>query len=224
MIRNSLSKMFCKVKPGMCRLSMNGIAVRTSSGDYKTYDVATGQLVNCADFVFDVGDEWFFCIPTNQLFKGDIIIANGSPAAVIEIGDNQIKAFRYEDSTIVTIVPEHFVFLGNTYFYSKIVSLFGNMSGGMDMNNIMSYMMMSEMMKGSSGSGADNKMMPFMMMSMMGGHNPFANIMGAMNPSIQPAATNPAPATAPIMTSAIPVVPTAPTVETSSTTINEKGE
>lgn len=41
MINNFLSKMFCKVKPGMCCLSMNGIAVKTSSG-YKTYDTATG--------------------------------------------------------------------------------------------------------------------------------------------------------------------------------------
>lgn len=221
MIRNSLNKMFCKVKPGMCRLSMNGIAVKTSSGDYKTYDVATGQLVNCADFVFDVGDEWFFCIPTNQLFKGDIILVNNLPAAVIEVKDNLITAFRYEDSTIVTIVPEHFVFLGNTYFYSKIVSLFGNMTGGMDMNNIMSYMMMSEMMKGSSNGTSDNKMMPFMMMSMMSGHNPFANIMGAMNPNIQPVTTNPTmPATA-----AAPAIPTAPVVETPSmTSTNEKGE
>lgn len=221
MIRNSLNKMFCKVKPGMCRLSMNGIAVKTSSGDYKTYDVATGQLVNCADFVFDIGDEWFFCIPTNQLFKGDIILVNNLPAVVIEVKDNLITAFRYEDSTIVTIVPEHFVFLGNTYFYSKIVSLFGNMTGGMDMNNIMSYMMMSEMMKGSSNGTSDNKMMPFMMMSMMGGHNPFANIMGAMNPNIQPAVTNPTvPATV-----AAPTIPTAPVVETPSmTSTNEKGE
>ena len=217
MIRNSLSKMFCKVKPGMCRLSMNGIAVRTSSGDYKTYDVTTGQLVNCADFVFDVGDEWFFCIPTNQLFKGDIIIANGSPAAVIEIGDNQIKAFRYEDSTIVTIVPEHFVFLGNTYFYSKIVSLFGNMSGGMDMNNIMSYMMMSEMMKGNSSNGSDNKMMPFMMMSMMSGNNPFANIMGAMNPNIQPTTAPMTP-----LTNTASVVKEV--VETDTSVIDKKGE
>lgn len=222
MIRNSLNKMFCKVKPGMCRLSMNGIAVRTSSGDYKTYDVTTGQLVNCADFVFDVGDEWFFCIPTNQLFKGDIILANGSPAAVIEVKDNLITAFRYEDSTIITIVPEHFVFLGNTYFYSKIVSLFGNMTGGMDMNNIMSYMMMSEMMKGSSNGTSDNKMMPFMMMSMMGGHNPFANIMGAMNPNIQPAVTNP---TVPTTTAVAPTIPTAPAVEAPSMiSTNEKGE
>lgn len=213
MINNSLSKMFCKVKPGMCRLSMNGIAVKTSSG-YKTYDTATGQLINCADFVFDVGDEWFFCIPTNQLMKGDIILVNNYPAAVIEVQDNLIKAFKYEDSTIVSIVPEHFMFLGNTYFYSKIVSLFGNMSGGgMNMNSVMSYMMMNEMMKGDDGKS--NKMLPFMMMSMMGGNNPFAGIMGAMNPNIAPTSAAPVPENP--VTSATNVNPT---VETE----NKKGE
>lgn len=212
MINNSLSKMFCKVKPGMCRLSMNGIAVKTSSG-YKTYDTATGQLINCADFVFDVGDEWFFCIPTNQLMKGDIIFVNNYPAAVIEVQDNLIKAFKYEDSTIVSIVPEHFMFLGNTYFYSKIVSLFGNMSGGMNMNSVMSYMMMNEMMKGDDGKS--NKMLPFMMMSMMGGNNPFAGIMGAMNPNIAPTSTAPVPENP-----ATSVTNVNPTVETE----NKKGE
>ena len=50
----SFGKMFNKIKPGRCRLSMNGIAINVN-GEYKTYDVNTGTLVNCADFVFDIG-------------------------------------------------------------------------------------------------------------------------------------------------------------------------
>lgn len=143
----------------------------------------------------------FFCIPTNTLFKGDIILVNNKPAAVIKVENNQITAFRYEDSTIVTIVPEHLVFLGNTYFYSKIVSMFGGANGtSVDPKNVMQIMMMSEMMKGS-GSG-DNKMMAFMAMSMMGNNNPFAGLMNAMNP-ITPITTTPAAVTTPVQT-AIP--------------------
>lgn len=177
---DSFNKMFCKVPSGWCRLSLTGgIAIKTSSG-YKVYNTETGSLINCADFVLDAGDDMFFCIPTNTLNKGDIILASGKPAAVIKVEDNQITAFKYEDSTIITIVPEHFVFLGNTYFYSKIVSLFGGTDGtSIDSKNIMQMMVMSEMMKGSN---SDNKMMPLMAMSMMGANNPFSGLLNAMNP------------------------------------------
>ena len=33
---------------------------------------------------------------------------------------------NYEDSAIDTIVPERHMFMGNAYFYGKIVSMFGN--------------------------------------------------------------------------------------------------
>ena len=69
--------MFGKVASGMCRLSMNGgIAVKTSGG-YKTYDLKTNKLTNCSNFVFNVGEEFFFVIPTNKVNPGDIIIASG---------------------------------------------------------------------------------------------------------------------------------------------------
>ena len=67
--------MFGKVANGMCRLSMNGgIAVKTSDG-YKTYNVKTNKLTNCSNFVFDIGEEFFFVIPTNKVEKGDIMVA-----------------------------------------------------------------------------------------------------------------------------------------------------
>lgn len=48
-------EMFGKIEPGMCRLSMNGnIAVKTSAG-FKTYSMKTGRLMNCDQFVFNVG-------------------------------------------------------------------------------------------------------------------------------------------------------------------------
>lgn len=60
------------------------------------------------------------------------------------------------------------MFMGKQYFYGKIVSLFGNMMNEKDgMNNMMKYIMMSEMMKGNSNT---NSMMPMMFM-MNGGFN-----------------------------------------------------
>lgn len=159
--------MFGKVQNGMCRLSMNGgIAVKTSDG-YKTYNVEKNKLTNCSNFVFDIGEEFFFVIPTNKVEKGDIIIASGKPKCVISADKDTITAINYEDATIQNILPERHVFMGNTYFYGKIVSMFGSAIGGKKgMDKMMKYMLMSEMMKGGNTIGGNQmgSMLPLMMM------------------------------------------------------------
>ena len=165
---NFMGKMFGKVGSGMVRMSMNGdMAIKTSNG-YKTYDAESGALVNCDNFVFDIGSEMFFLIPTNKVQKGDIILASGKPHCVIGAEKNRIEALRYEDGSIVNIVPERHVFMGQTYFYGKIVSMFGNMKGK-GMNSMMKYMMMSEMMKGKND--AMSNMLPTMFLMGNGGGN-----------------------------------------------------
>ena len=173
MMNNLLNGKFGKIENGMCRLSMSGgIAVKTSNG-YKSYNVKTGRLTNCNNFVFNVGEEFFFVIPTNKVSKGDIILVNGKPRCVIEAEKNKITVINYEDSTIDTILPERHVFMGNTYFYGKIVSMFGNeaIKGKKGTNNIVKYMMLSQMMGGNSDSSTGmmngngmNSMLPLMMM------------------------------------------------------------
>lgn len=171
MMNNFLNGMFGKVGNGMCRLSMNReIAVKTSGG-YKSYNIKTGKLTNCNNFVFDIGEEFFFVIPTNKVEKGDIILVNCKPKCVIDADKTKLTVINYEDSTVETILPERHVFMGNTYFYGKIVSMFGNDSikGKKGTNNIFKYMMLSQMMKGdnsnSAGVGGMNSMLPFMMMN-----------------------------------------------------------
>ena len=147
-MNNMLNGMFGKVAPGMCRLSMNGgIAVKTSNG-YKSYNMKTGRLTNCDSFVFNIGEEFFFVIPTNKAEPGDILLVGGKPKCVIEAEKNKLTVINYEDSTVETILPERHVFMGNTYFYGKIVSMFGSdlIKGKKGSNKIMQYMMMSEMM------------------------------------------------------------------------------
>ena len=156
--------MFGKIAPGMCRLSMSGgIAVKTSNG-YKSYNINTGRLTNCDNFAFDIGEDFFFVIPTNKVETGDIILVAGKPKCVVEAEKNRITVINYEDSTIDTIIPERHMFMGSMYMYGKIVSMFGSnfssKKGGM--NNLMKYMMMSEMMKGNSGG--NNNLLPLMMM------------------------------------------------------------
>lgn len=177
---NFMNGMFGKIAPGMCKLSMSGgIAVKTSTG-YKSYNVKSGRLTNCSNFVFGNTEEFFFVIPTNKVDIGDIILIAGKPKCVIEAEKNKITVINYEDATIDTVIPERHVFMGNTYFYGKIVSMFGNdfKGGKKGMNKMMSYMMMSEMMKGGSGmSNNTNSMLPMMLMMNGGG---FADMFDGM--------------------------------------------
>ena len=180
-VNSMFNGMFGKIQPGKCRLSMNGkIAIKVGN-DYKTYDVKTGRLVNCSNFAFDIGDDFFFVIPTNKASIGDIILVNGKPKVVREVKADSIRVFNFETSAIEDIVPERHVFMGNTYFYGKIVSLFGNSFGKKGgMNSIMKMMLMSEMFKGhkSPGSNSFGDMLPMMMM--MGGGNIFDGMFDGM--------------------------------------------
>lgn len=111
MFENVFNGMFGKIAPGMCRLSMSGgIAVKTNSG-YKTYNIKTGRLTNCANFVFDIGQDFFFCIPTNKAEIGDILLINGKPKCVTKVDKGTLTVINYEDSTVETVIPERHVFM-----------------------------------------------------------------------------------------------------------------
>lgn len=160
-------KMYGKLASGMCRLSMNGdIAVKTSNG-YKTYNVKTGRLVNQANFVFNIGEEFFFVFPTNRVTKGDIVLIGGTPKCVIKADENQITAIDYESGEVKTLIPERHVFMGKTYFYGKIISMFGDNVKG-KVGKIFKYMAMMQMFSGGNADnkGANNNMMGNMSMMM----------------------------------------------------------
>ena len=177
---NMFNGMFKPVARGYCKIGMNGqVAIRTKSG-YKTFDIDKKKLVNCDSFAFDM-DGAFWVVPTFKVEKGDIILVNGTPHCVIEVNDNAIKTFSYENSTINEVVPEHHVFLGKTYCYGKIFSPFMNMAkdNGEGISSIMNMMMLSQMFGGDSGS---NNFNPMMLMFMNGKENPFTNLFeGAFN-------------------------------------------
>ena len=172
-IQNSFNGMFGKVAPGMCRLTMNGnIAVKCSNG-YKTYNIKKGTLTNVTNFCFNVGDEMFFVIPTNKVEVGDIILVGGKPKCVTGVDKKVITVIDYENSEVRQVVPERHVFMGSTYFYGKIVSMFGNsFKSGKGLGNIMKMMMFSQMMGGNQNNNGFGQMMA---MSMLMGNkeNPF---------------------------------------------------
>ena len=167
MMNNMFSGICGKIAPGLCRLGIDGnIAVKTSSG-YRTYDVENNRLTNCDSFVLDIGEDFFFVLPTNKVKKGDIILAGGAPKCVIASDETTITAISFEDATVQTLLPEHHVFMGNTYLYGRIVSMFGKngVKGKKGMNGMLKYMMLSSMLKGKDGGmGGMSGMLPFMLM------------------------------------------------------------
>jgi len=175
-IQNQFNGLFGKVKSGMCRLTMNGnIAVQCSNG-YKSYNIKKGTLTNVTNFCFNIGDEMFFVIPTNKVEVGDIILVSGKPKCVTAVDKKIITVIDYENSEVRQIVPERHVFMGSTYFYGKIVSMFGNaFKGGKGLGNMMKMMMMSQMMGGNGNMQQNSGFGQMMAMSMfMGGKdNPF---------------------------------------------------
>lgn len=180
---NMFDGMFKPVARGYCKIAMNGkVAIRTESG-YKTFDIAKNKLVNCNNFAFDM-DGAFWVVPTFKVEKGDIIIVNGKPRCVIDVGDNSIKTFSYENSTVDEVIPEHHVFMGKAYCYGKIFSPFMNMGkdNGETMSSMMNMIMMSQLFGGSDGNSS-NGISPMMFMFMgNNGSNPFMNMFeGAFN-------------------------------------------
>lgn len=175
-VNSMFNGMFGKIAPGMCRLTMNGnIAVKCSKG-YKTYNVNKETLTNVSNFCFNIGEEFFFVLPTNKVEKGDIILVDGKPKCVIKVDKKIITVIDYENSEIRQIVPERHVFMGSTYFYGKIVSMLGNnFKKGKGISSVLKMMMMSQMFGGKSSDNSMMGMMPMMMM--MGKENPFENML-----------------------------------------------
>jgi len=158
MFDNMFNGVMGKIKPGCCRLGMNGrIAIKTSDG-YKTYDPKTGNVTNCSNFVLDVADDLFMVIPTRKLKEGDIVLINGKPMYILEVkAKNRVEAMNYEDSTIQTVIPERHAIMGRR-FYGKIVSLLGSGFGadkGGFFKNMLKLKMMSSMMGGSNDNAVD---------------------------------------------------------------------
>lgn len=173
MFDNMFNGICGRIKPGNCRLSYTGgVAVKTSDGTYKTYNMKTGQLTNCDRFVFDVGDDMFMMVPTRKLKRGDIVLFGGQPKCIIEVlPNNHVKVINYSTAVIEEVLPERHVFMGRK-FYGKIVSLLGNGfmkegKGGM-FKNLLKFKMMSSMLD-SRPDGSKGHFEALPMLFMMGG-------------------------------------------------------
>lgn len=151
---------------GVVALSPYGIAVRSSKGEYLTYNAATGATVDVTGFTFD-----FQKMPAaiKDLRAGDMVLHRGKPMYVQSVEEDGIHCIDILNSEAKVIVPVTNMFGFN--FVTKVVSLMNfnaaQPSAENPFGNLMPFMMMSSVM----GDDSDND---FSKMMMMGGSNPFA--------------------------------------------------
>lgn len=158
---------------GVVALSPYGIAVRSSKGEYLTYNAATGATVDVTGFTFDF-QKMIYKMPAaiKDLRAGDMVLHRGKPMYVQSVEEDGIHCIDILNSEAKVIVPVTNMFGFN--FVTKVVSLMNfnaaPPSAENPFGNLMPFMMMSSVM----GDDSDNDFSKMMMMSMMmGGSNPF---------------------------------------------------
>jgi hypothetical protein len=163
-------------EPGVVALSPYGIAVRSSKGEYLTYNAATGATVDVTGFTFDF-QKMIYKMPaaTKDLRAGDMVLHRGKPMYVQSVEEDGIHCIDILNSENKVIVPVTNMFGFN--FVTKVVSLMNfnaaQPSAENPFGNLMPFMMMSSVM----GDDSDNDFSKMMMMSMMmGGSNPFTTM------------------------------------------------
>lgn len=202
MSKNMFGNMFKNMKFGRLntdeiKYSFNGIAFKTSSGDYVTYN-NDFTFTNVADMIIDMP---IFAMPVSreQLSVGDVIRHNDTWVIVNEVYETEIKVAKPWTKEIVTVIPETSIF--GFSFYTKVMNPFEGF--GKDANaespfgNILPFLMMQNdggdsmnpmmmaMMFGGGKIDMSNPTMMYMMMSqnkeidpmmmmLMMGNNPFA--------------------------------------------------
>lgn len=166
-------------EPGVVALSPYGIAIRSSKGEYLTYNAATGATVDVTGFTFDF-QKMIYKMPVaiKDLRAGDMVLHRGKPMYVQSVEEDGIHCIDILNSEAKVIVPVTNMFGFN--FVTKVVSLMNfnaaQPSAENPFGNLMPFMMMSSVM----GDDSDNDFSKMMMMSMMmGGLNPFTAMFNA---------------------------------------------
>lgn len=206
---SALNLDFGPLKSNFAKISLFGIAIKTPTGEWHTYDAKNQKIVDVSDFTFSLDDApvlYKMPVAPAAVAIGDLIIHNGLPMYVIDFEDKSNKAagivvIDTRSNERKTILPVCNVF--NFNFVTKVVSLFnfgtgtdslfGTPSADQPFGNIFPMMMMSEMFGKDSKSGDKTDIFTMMMMSQMfaGGANPFANMFSGLTAPSTPAAGGP---------------------------------
>lgn len=190
MSKNMFGNMFKNMKFGLfnsqsVKYSFNGIAFKTSDGDYVTYN-DDFTFTNVADMIIDMP---IFAMPVSreQISVGDVIRHNDTWVIVNEVYETEIKVAKPWTKEIVTVIPETSIF--GFSFYTKVMNPFKDFSKNANAENPFGNILPLLMMQGSESGDSTNALMMAMMFG--GGKIDMSNpmmmyMMMAQNKEIDP--------------------------------------
>lgn len=113
---------------GVVALSPYGIAVRSSKGEYLTYNAATGATVDVTGFTFDF-QKMIYKMPAaiKDLRAGDMVLHRGKPMYVQSVEEDGIHCIDILNSEAKVIVPVTSIFGFN--YVTKVISLMNVTAG-----------------------------------------------------------------------------------------------
>lgn len=163
-------------------ISPYGLAVKNKGGNWFTYDVNNSKTIDVTGFTFDFKNMIYkMPVAPKDLREGDMVLHQGKPMYITEVGATSIEAVDILDSEVKIIIPVASIFGFN--FVTKIVSFLNldttTPSEDNPFGNLMPFMMASMVFGDNDGTNPfeDMDMGKLMMFSMMtGGQNPFANM------------------------------------------------
>lgn len=157
------------------RLSMYGMAIKNTAGEWVSYNPEAGEIINVDIFNMEDGGKYLFKMPVGigNVAVGDIIVHNKVPMFVTNIIDGG-KAFDVIDARegeCKKVIPTKNMFGFDVM--TKIVSLFdafmGSPTADQPFGNMLPFLMM--------GDGKVDPMMAFMLMNQQNGTNMMNNPM-----------------------------------------------
>lgn len=159
------------------RLSMYGMAIQNSAGEWVSYNPATGEIINVDILNIADGGKYLYKmpVPISDVKVGDIVVHNRVPMFVTDIlGNGTFAVTDVRAGESKTIIPVRNMF--GFSFMTKVISLFGNMmdtpSVDQPFGNMLPFLMMGE------GKSMDNDaMLMFMLMQNQSNSNMFSNPM-----------------------------------------------
>lgn len=159
------------------RLSMYGMAIQNSAGEWVSYNPATGEIINVDILNIADGGKYLYKmpVPISDVKVGDIVVHNRVPMFVTDIlGNGTFAVTDVRAGESKTIIPVRNMFGFN--FMTKVISLFGNMMGtpsaDQPFGNMLPFLMMGE-----NKSMDNDAMLMFMLMQNQSGSNMFSNPM-----------------------------------------------
>lgn len=157
------------------RLSMYGLAIQNSAGEWVSYNAKTKEIMNVDVFNIPEGGKYMYKMPVaiKDVKSGDIVIHNNVP--MIVIGNENNGSFSVVDvkaGESKVIIPSRNMFGFN--FMTKVVNLFSAVSEEPSADQPFGNMLPFLMMGNENGKFVDTEAM--LMFMMMQGQNGFTNV------------------------------------------------